>query len=189
MLFNWKGLFKNIADKHNKRIKDVEKSFFKHDLLSCKGVIQTTELWRRMINDLDIKSSIEDFHKLSITSFYPIRETHDYIKFMQTHLSIGLLTNIHHGFLAECLSSGYIPDIEYSAVIESCKIKMVKPDPEIYKYAQKKAKVKNENIFFIDDQEENIKGAKKAGWQAVLFDTFNPVSSIKNIKKYMSDNK
>ena len=45
----------------------------------------------------------------------------------------------------------------------------MKPDEKIYQVATERAGVPPERIFFTDDLPENVEGAKKYGWDAVLF--------------------
>lgn len=52
-------------------------------------------------------------------------------------------------------------------VIISSEIKLVKPEPEIYKYVIDKFKLDPKECIFIDDQEQNVDAAKKAGIKAI----------------------
>lgn len=57
----------------------------------------------------------------------------------------------------------------FNKVIVSCDIKMRKPNPKIYKLILKKLKLKPNEAIFIDNQEWNIKPAKKLGMKTILF--------------------
>jgi putative hydrolase of the HAD superfamily len=53
--------------------------------------------------------------------------------------------------------------------ILSHEIQMTKPDPEIYKYAIKKARCKPKEIIFIDDGLNNVRAALELGFNCVRF--------------------
>ncbi|MFO7903577.1 MAG: HAD family hydrolase [Planctomycetota bacterium] len=46
-----------------------------------------------------------------------------------------------------------------------------KPEPGIYEAAARRAGVEPEEVFFVDDREENVEGARQAGLDAVRFRT------------------
>jgi len=57
----------------------------------------------------------------------------------------------------------------FDEVIVSCDIGMRKPDPKIYKLILKKLKFPANKTLFIDNQEWNIKPAKKLGMKTILY--------------------
>jgi len=57
----------------------------------------------------------------------------------------------------------------FDVAIASCDIGMRKPNPKIYKLVLNKLKIKPPEAIFIDNQEWNIKPAKKLGIKTILF--------------------
>ena len=57
----------------------------------------------------------------------------------------------------------------FEPVITSYDAKSMKPDAVIYETAAKKAGCIPEQLFFVDDREENVEGARRMGWHAELF--------------------
>lgn len=57
----------------------------------------------------------------------------------------------------------------FDQVIISCDSGIRKPNPEIYKLTLKKLKIPAKECLFIDNQEWNIKPAKKLGMKTILF--------------------
>ncbi|VDM49390.1 unnamed protein product [Toxocara canis] len=55
----------------------------------------------------------------------------------------------------------------HDAVIESCRIGYRKPEKEIYLIAASQLNVEPEECIFIDDLEENCKGAQEVGMTAI----------------------
>jgi putative hydrolase of the HAD superfamily len=51
----------------------------------------------------------------------------------------------------------------------SYEVKTSKPDVTIYQIAAEKAGVEPKQVFYVDDREENVQGAKRAGFDAVVF--------------------
>ncbi|MFD0884236.1 HAD family hydrolase [Streptosporangium algeriense] len=54
-------------------------------------------------------------------------------------------------------------------VVVSGELKMIKPDPEIYRYALDRFGLSPERALFIDDSPANVEGAAAVGMGAILF--------------------
>ena len=83
------------------------------------------------------------------------------------------------------LQYGFLPKLNYTVVVKSCDLGLIKPDKKIYLYAQKMAGVAPSEILFIDDYEKNTAAARKLGWQAYTFDNVHVQDSIKEIEKML----
>ena len=59
----------------------------------------------------------------------------------------------------------------------SCDVKEVKPEPAIYKILLEDYGLKPEECVFIDDREENCRGARKLGMHAVRFHDFKQAAA------------
>lgn len=58
---------------------------------------------------------------------------------------------------------------EFDELIFSYKVKLRKPDPRIFHIAIEKLRVKPDEVFFVDDLQENIDAANKLGIHGILF--------------------
>jgi len=58
---------------------------------------------------------------------------------------------------------------KFDEVIVSCDVGVRKPNPKIYKLILKKLKLPAKQTLFIDNQEWNIKPAKKLGMKTILY--------------------
>lgn len=58
---------------------------------------------------------------------------------------------------------------KFDKVVVSCDVGVRKPNPKIYKLILKKLKLSAKQVLFIDNQEWNIKPAKKLGMKTILF--------------------
>lgn len=58
----------------------------------------------------------------------------------------------------------------FDGIVVSCDIHMIKPDEGIYKYILEKYRLLPKECFFLDDREENVEAARRAGMRAAVFD-------------------
>ena len=58
----------------------------------------------------------------------------------------------------------------FDVLVFSCKEGYRKPEKEIYEITLSRLKSQPEETLFIDDREENIRGAESLGIQAILFE-------------------
>jgi len=85
---------------------------------------------------------------------------------------LGILSNtcdMHFDWFAD----GRYPPIPdaFEVVILSYRLKLMKPQPEIYLEAARQAGVAPQDVFYVDDLPANVEGAKRVGFDAVLFTT------------------
>ncbi len=185
VFLNWKKSLKKFANIHEKSEKEVQRVFSKYDNDFCRGLYTEEEMWSKYRNELKlIDRNPFDHTEFFTKHFVAISETHALAQTLSTTHSIGLLTNLHPGSFERIIKKGHIPNLPYKAVIKSYEVGFIKPEPEIYHIAQKKAGVAAEEILFIDDLEANIYAAQSLGWQGHVFDEDNPKKSIAVIKKF-----
>jgi len=56
-------------------------------------------------------------------------------------------------------------------------VKLIKPDPEIYRTLMDKYDLKAEECLFIDDREENVAAARELGMQGIRFENYEQAKS------------
>jgi HAD superfamily hydrolase (TIGR01509 family) len=81
---------------------------------------------------------------------------------------IAILTNNWKGMtdnVSKVLSS--YADIKF--MFESAVEKISKPDKRLYEIVENRIKATGSEIYFIDDNPENLQTAKKMGWQTFLY--------------------
>jgi len=83
---------------------------------------------------------------------------------------LGILSNtcdMHFDWFA---SGRYQPIPEaFDVIVLSYRLKLSKPDRAIYEHAARQAGVAPEDVFYTDDIQANVEGARAAGFDAVLF--------------------
>lgn len=110
-----------------------------------------------------------DITRETINRFERIQSTYDLVIQVVTKYPVGLLSNAYPGMLDDLLARDLIPNIGYQTVVDSAKVKMIKPEREIFVYAQKKAKTPAGEILLVDNSEKNVKVAHNLGWQTYQF--------------------
>lgn len=85
------------------------------------------------------------------------------------------------------LKNKIIPKIGWDIIIDSSKVGLQKPDPEIYVLAEKLAEAKGEEIFFVENTKVNIDTAKSLGWQTFLYDSNNYEKSSQELLEYFNE--
>ena len=85
---------------------------------------------------------------------------------------IGILSNTCDPHWRQLLGEGYaILPGNFSPIVLSHEVRTMKPEPEIYAEAARRAGVEPERIFFCDDLPENVAAARRAGWDAEVFES------------------
>ncbi len=92
----------------------------------------------------------------------------EYIVELKKKYRIALLSNFTVGlekFLQDVFKIYHLFDL----VLSSYNLKIRKPDAQIYEHTLKQLGVQPDEVVFIDDLKENIKGAEAIGIKGILF--------------------
>ena len=57
----------------------------------------------------------------------------------------------------------------FDVVVDSSEVGTRKPEPRIYEITRERLGVAHEEIFFVDDIGQNLKAARRLGWQTYLY--------------------
>jgi FMN phosphatase YigB (HAD superfamily) len=82
---------------------------------------------------------------------------------------LGILSNTCEGHWEHCLARFRVLAEVFQVHALSYRMKAVKPHAEIYHEAARLAGVRPEEIFFTDDIEANVHGAREVGFDAVHY--------------------
>ena len=182
VLFNWISALDNLAKHLNRPYNEVFAIFQKYDDDVSRGKISPDHLWEYYKKELNSDVEMGDFLDWWSDNFTPIPIMHEFVKKVSRKYKVGILTNIYNGAFIKYLAKGYVPDISYSTIIQSCELNLVKPEKDFFLHAQEKAGVGPGEILFIDDSKDNVENAKRLGWQAIWFDENNPQQTIKQAR-------
>jgi putative hydrolase of the HAD superfamily len=91
-------------------------------------------------------------------------------------LRLGLLSNMPADLSQYLVANGGWVSFFHHLTF-SCDVRMVKPDPAIYKSCLESLAVAPEEALFLDDLSPNIEAAAKLGIHGVLFDTIEQTAA------------
>ena len=84
---------------------------------------------------------------------------------------IGILSNTCSAHWEFVLKNFPLVERRFDETVLSYEVHSMKPDPGIYKAAIQMAGCSPDEIFFMDDRQENVTGACEAGIDAVLYES------------------
>lgn len=106
----------------------------------------------------------------------------DFIKSIKNDYKIALLSNASNTFLTRILNKyNYLYEL-FDFIVISSDVKMVKPDAEIFNFLLDKVGVRAEDSLMIDDNANNLDGAKYAGIEGILYKDMESFRQEFNIK-------
>jgi len=188
VLIDWSGVFQTAASKFHVTVQDIFEVFDENVEIITKGFLSPQQFWGKCIQKYNIRNAEEyDFLGSWVSDYRPIQEMHELINTIIPRYNIGLLSNIYKGMLPLLLDKKLIPHIHYEQIIFSCDVGMMKPNPDIYAIAQKRANVDSHDILLVDDREDYVEGAKKAHWHTFLFNNQQRDRSVKELEKYLQN--
>lgn len=152
----WKVSYEEFLDKFN----NSEESIKVH-----KGEISTKEFFEYLKRYMDDNITLEEFKNIYVNNNKFFNDTIEIIKKLKNlSYKVYLLSN-----LKEIDYEKFIKHFDVSIFDElflSFKLGMLKPNDDIYQHVINKLNTKPENIYFFDDNKENVEGAIKNGINA-----------------------
>ena len=133
-----------------------------------RGTIQEKDFFAAIQKEMNFPTSMEEFIVFWNEIFTEKKEMAELAKSLKGKYKIGILSNTNPWHLRQLKKKhGWVFD--FDAFVASCEVKMMKPDPEIYKLILGKLGARPEETFYVDDIEENVAAAKNLGMDAVRF--------------------
>lgn len=96
----------------------------------------------------------------------------EYIKQLGTTYNIGLISNISRGAMDSYFSKDELGEL-FDDVVLSSDVGMIKPHPEIFELAAERLGFDPSECVFIDDIEDNVKGAISIGMIGIVYTDVN----------------
>lgn len=136
-----------------------------------RGEITTLDLHRWLCDRYDVDAKLEDVCHAASHIFEPIPGSVEIAT--RLHAAghrLGILSNTCDAHWEYCLEKPFpfLHDL-FPIHALSFRLRAMKPNAEIYAQAAQLCGVSPEAIFFVDDRADNVEGAKRAGYDAVLF--------------------
>ena len=134
-----------------------------------KGNISTQEYFNHITKLLDISWNFEIFETGWNNIYVGIdSQMASLLKRLKQKYKLYLLTNTNE-LHANCWKKKY-PDIliNFDGIFCSHELHSHKPEPKIYKDVLKRIEIDPKYVLFVDDNKENILGAKQVGIDGIL---------------------
>ena len=133
------------------------------------GKLVETEFWAQMTQLL--KAELPASEQLWLAGFKSTyREKNSVFKLIERlkkkGLKIALLSNTEVPVMEFLMDKKYK---HFDVFVYSCQEKVAKPNKRIYIETVNRLDVKPEEAIFIDDKDENVKGAQRAGLTGIKF--------------------
>jgi FMN phosphatase YigB (HAD superfamily)/DNA-binding Xre family transcriptional regulator len=158
----------------------IESTYWHYNDEVCRGELPLEELDKILAKRLGMpKLHWSDYY---LDSVDPIPEMRELVTWASENYHVGLLTNIMPGFIDAMIKRDLIPRLPYAAIIDSSEVHVIKPQPEIYKLAGKKAGVEPHEILLVDDDRANLMAAERMGWHVLWFDDYRPAESVEHVR-------
>ena len=138
-----------------------------------RGAMYGPTYWEKIASDAGIRLSAEQTSRLLVLDARAWMSLNEPAlawaqQVRAAGMKIGILSNIGDTQVnAMRQQFGWLRD--YDHCTWSYELKMVKPEPEIYRYTIEKLGVEPQQALFIDDRPENIRGAESIGMHGFLF--------------------
>lgn len=161
----------------------IESAMWHYNDAVCTGEITMDEFNKALATKLGIKQL--DWLEYYLNAVDPIKEMHELVTWASEHYHIGLLSNIMPGFIDAMIKKGLIPDLPYTAVIDSSEVGTIKPEEKIYEIAQSQAGCEPNEILLVDDDRANLMAAEHKGWRVLWFDDYRPSESSKRVRQVL----
>lgn len=196
ILFDWGNVIQNGVSKNKYNIDDARKKvcndmkplkynellemFCLDEFWSLNGE-RLEEFLVKKLSKVGSHCNFEDFKKSYLQNNENVPYFDETIKLINYLLDngylVGLLSNISEFDVIQL--KDHLDLNKFSYLFLSCYLGVQKPINDIYNIVECKTEIKAENILFIDDREDNIKVAKKRGWNTCLA-SGNEIEKIKN---------
>ena len=152
----WKVSYDKFLDKFNNSAESIKVH---------KGEISTKEFFEYVKRYMNNNITLEEFKNIYVNNNEFFNDTIETIKKLKNlGYKVYLLSN-----LKEIDYEKFIKHFDVSIFDEmflSFKLGMLKPNDDIYQYVINKLNTKPENIYFFDDNKENVDGAIRNGINA-----------------------
>ncbi|MCE5260201.1 MAG: HAD family phosphatase [Chloroflexi bacterium] len=191
VLYDWGGVFQRTID-HAPRQElarelavdelALERRVFDHPAMveASLGKLPAAAAWQRVMEDLGYRGDMLGF----ITRFFAgdrlDQRLVSLVIWQRAHgQRVGLLSNAPESIsTAQGIAGRWGVDGVFEAQVFSYQIGVSKPHPLAFEAALRTLGVKAQQVVFVDDIIENVRGAEAAGLNALLF---------RNVEKLLTD--
>ncbi len=174
-------IFVDIANDSGQPQDQVEAAYWRHNDQLNRGKISLQYLDEMLAKEYGLKDF--SWAKYYFANLSILKEGRRLFGWVARYYEVGLMSN--HVFLDRMMQENYIPKDGLEAVINSSRVGHIKPEPRVYKIAQKRAGVAPNQLLLIDNERPNLIAADQSGWQTAWFDDLHAGDSAVRIKQLL----
>lgn len=169
--FDYNRAIRKLRQKSDVDDKKAHELFFDSDLTKMhdKGLISSRGFYKKVKNELGLKLGFGEFASFWNEIFFENKLVTHLIRKIKKNYRLLLLSNtnkLHFDYIKKKFDVIKL----FDEIIVSYKAHALKPEPEIYKLAIKKARTHPNKILYTDDREDLVEAARSAhGIDAVIF--------------------
>ena len=140
-----------------------------------RGTADGSQYWGAITKEFRVPldaASVPDLVQADLESWFNMRKPMvDYLGGVKGRVRrLVLLSNIHaDGARFIRSDEGRAWASHFDELVLSCEHKLLKPEPEIYDLALSAARAQPSDTLFVDDNIENVEGARRAGMSSFRF--------------------
>ena len=156
---------------------DFEKIYYSMRTDYDQGIIDGKEYWKRILSVFNTEYSEELAERLILLdaeswSLFN-KEILDFIdELKERNYKLAVLSNMPADILEYIYSKSDIFSV-FDKTVFSCDLKLIKPDPEIYRKTLEITGCRGEETLFIDDRADNVEAALEEGINTLMYKGFN----------------
>jgi putative hydrolase of the HAD superfamily len=158
----------SFARTAKKSVEEVRRVLYSKDIFLPyeRGELSSREYYRVAVRNLDCRMSFEEFKESWNALLVKCQDMFEFAHGLKKEVGVLILSNTNE-LNAEAMKE----DINRltDKVVYSFRAGCMKPDGEIYRIALKMAGAEPEQTVFIDDNKENVEGARRQGINSRLF--------------------
>lgn len=173
--------FTSIARDSGKPADIVETLFWRHSDAACRGKLSPKDFSALLGKEVGMENF--DWQKYYLDNAEAMPGMKELVDWTAKHYHVGLLSNSVAGLIDQLRDRGVIAGVNYTSVVDSSKVGVIKPEPRIFEIAQQLAAVNPNEILLVDDSRANLIAADKVGWHVLWFNDYQPAESIEHIRE------
>jgi HAD superfamily hydrolase (TIGR01509 family) len=161
----------NLTAILNRPAEKVSKVYRKWEHQFDLGEIDENEFWSKVNSELKTNIKHKILNELVLSSYQIKQETLLLINYLKKNYTVVVYSNYRREWF-EALDAKHRISNLFDKVYLSSDTKVLKPDARSFELIKNDYKVKPKDVLLIDDEERNIEGIKKWGWQRNTFQKY-----------------
>jgi FMN phosphatase YigB (HAD superfamily) len=171
--------FTMLAERSGTRPDLIENLFWHHNEALNRGQMSLSDFDTLLAERTGV---MVDWGSIYLDAAESIEPTRQLLEWAATYYRVGLITNSLPGLTSGLRERGVLPDVPYTAIVDSSETGFIKPQPEAFRHAAELAGAPADEILLIDDSRPNVVAAEQQGWHVSWFDGYRADESAERAR-------